>query len=145
MHDKINEILGHLQGQCMETTQLAVRAGKYTGDFLVQPTLKNPDISIPTGQKHYLESIGDSTFQVASPSFFQVNIEQAAQIIKILRESLNLSGNEILVDAYAGVGTLAILLAPFVKTVLGIEESSAAIKEAELNAAKIHNISFLEG
>ena len=145
MHDKINEILDHLQGQCMETTQLAVRAGKYTGDFLVQPTLKNPDISIPTGQKHYLESIGDSTFQVASPSFFQVNIEQAAQIITILREVLNLNGNEILVDAYAGVGTLAILLAPFVKTVLGIEESSAAIKDAELNAAKIPNISFLEG
>ena len=31
------------------------------------------------------------------------------------------------------------------KTVLGIEESSAAIKDAELNAAKIPNISFLEG
>lgn len=145
MHNKINEILGNLQGRCIETTQLAIRAGKDTGDFLVQPALKNPDISVPTGQKHYLESIGNSTFQVASPSFFQVNVEQAAQIINILRDALNLNGSEILVDAYAGVGALAILLAPFVKTVLGIEESSAAIKDAELNASKITNISFLEG
>ena len=43
------------------------------------------------------------------------------------------------------MGTLAILLAPFVKTVLAIEESSAAIKDAHLNASTVNNISFLEG
>ena len=145
MHKKINDILGQLQGHCIETTQLAIRAGKYTGDFLIQPTLKNPQISVVTGQKHYLESVGTTSFQVASPSFFQVNVEQAAQIINILRQTLNLRGDEILVDAYAGVGTLAILLAPFVKTVLAIEESSAAIKDAHLNASTVTNISFLEG
>ena len=145
MHDGINRILGDLQDRCGETTQLAVRAGKDSGDYLVQPPMKNPDIAIQTGQKHYLETVGERTFRVASPSFFQVNIGQAARLIEIVREAVGLSGKEILLDAYTGVGTFAILLAPYVKNVYAIEESSAAVADARENAAGIENVKFLLG
>ena len=145
MHDGINGILGQLQGRCGETTQLAVRAGRDTGDYLVQPPIKNPEISIQTGQKHYLESVGGREFRVASPSFFQVNIDQTERLIELVREAVNLSGDDILLDAYTGVGTFAILLAPYVKQVYAIEESSAAVSDARENARGIENLEFLLG
>ena len=145
MHDGINHILAELQGRCGETTQLAVRAGRDTRDFLVQPSLKNPEVGIPTGQKHYLESVAGRQFRVASPSFFQVNIDQTSRLTEVVREAVNLSGTEILLDAYTGVGTFAVLLAPFVKQVYAIEESSAAVADARENAAGIENVEFLLG
>ncbi|MFB3119215.1 MAG: 23S rRNA (uracil(1939)-C(5))-methyltransferase RlmD, partial [Stenotrophomonas maltophilia] len=145
MHEGINDLLTNLQGRCSETTQLAIRAGKNTGDYLVQPTLKNPAVPLPTGQTHYLESVGDQRFRVASPSFFQVNVEQAAQLVEVVRDVLDLRGEEVLVDAYAGVGTLAILLAPYVANVIAIEESSAAVADAQENAAGLTNVEFWTG
>lgn len=145
MHDGVNHILGQLQDRCEETTQLAVRAGRETGDFLVQPALKNPEVGIPTGQKHYRESVGSRQFRVASPSFFQVNIDQTSRLIEVVREAVNLSGTEVLLDAYTGVGTFAVLLAPFVQQVYAIEESSAAVADARENAAGIENVEFLLG
>ena len=145
MHDGINDLLGELQDRCGETTQLAVRAGRDTKDFLVQPSLKNPGVGIPTGQKHYSESVDDRQFRVASPSFFQVNIDQTSRLIEVVREAVNLSGAEVLLDAYTGVGTFAVLLAPFVKQVYAIEESSAAVADARENAAGIGNLAFLLG
>ena len=145
MHDGINQILAQLQDRCGETTQLAVRAGRDTGDYLVQPPLKNPEISIPTGQKHYLESVAGREFRVASPSFFQVNVDQASQLIEVVRATVGLSGNEVLLDAYTGVGTFAILLAPFASHVYAIEESSAAVEDARQNAAGVENLEFLLG
>ena len=145
MHQGINDLLTQLRGRCSETTQLAIRAGKNTGDYLVQPTLKNPAVPVPTGQKHYLESVGDQRFRVASPSFFQVNVEQTSQLVEVVRNVLDLRGSEVLVDAYAGVGTLAILLAPYVANVIAIEESSAAVADAQENAAGLTNVKFLTG
>ncbi len=145
MHDGINHILDELQDRCGETTQLAIRAGRNTQDFLVQPPLKNPEIAIPTGQKHYRESVGDRQFRVASPSFFQVNIDQASRLIQVVREAASLSGEEILLDAYTGVGTFAVLLAPFVQRVYAIEESSAAVEDARQNALGLDNVEFLLG
>ena len=145
MHQRINDLLTQLQGRCSETTQLAIRAGINTGDYLIQPTLKNPAVPLPTGQTHYLESVGDQRFRVASPSFFQVNVEQTAQLVEVVRIALDLRGDEILVDAYAGVGTLAILLSPYVAKVIAIEESSAAVADAKENAAGLINVELWTG
>ena len=145
MHEGINRILSQLQDRCAETTQLAVRADRDTGDYLVQPTLKNADIAIATGQKHYRESVNGHEFRVASPSFFQVNVDQASQLTEAVREALALSGDEVILDAYTGVGTFAVLLAPYAKKIYAIEESSAAVADARENAAGTPNVEFLLG
>ena len=136
----INDTLGQLQGRCAETTQLSIRYGPRSGGWLVQPNLKNPDIPVETGQKHYQETLGGSSFRVAASSFFQVNIPQAEQILDLLRNSLRLTGKEVVVDAYAGVGTFAALLAPHAGKMITIEESASAVQDAEENLAGIPNV-----
>jgi 23S rRNA (uracil1939-C5)-methyltransferase len=145
MHPGVNHLLSQLQEKCAETTQLSIRSGEVTGDHLIQPALKNPDIRVASGQKHYVESVADRRFRVASPSFFQVNIQQAAKLIEVVRDALKLSGTEVLLDAYAGVGTFAILLAPYVRQVFAVEESSAAVADARDNAVGLENVKFLLG
>lgn len=145
MHDGINELLTQLQDRCGETTQLAIRAGRETGDYLVQPPLKNLAVPIATGQKRYRESVAGRQFLVASPSFFQVNTDQAACLVDAVRAALNLQGTETLLDAYTGVGAFALLLSPYAKKVYAVEESSAAVADARENAAGLDNVEFLLG
>jgi 23S rRNA (uracil1939-C5)-methyltransferase len=145
MHPGVNHLLGLLQDKCGETTQLSIRAGEETQDHLIQPSLKSPDIPVATGQKHYVESVNGRRFRVASPSFFQVNIQQTSNLIQVVRNALELSGTEVLLDAYTGVGTFAILLAPYVRRVVAVEESSAAVADARENAAGLENVNFVLG
>jgi 23S rRNA (uracil1939-C5)-methyltransferase len=145
MHDGVNTILEGLQDRCGETTQLSIRAGKDTGDFLVQPYLVHPGINLVTGQKRYTESVDGHEFTVSSPSFFQVNVGQAAAAANLIRDRLRLGPDDVLLDAYTGVGTFAILLAPFVKQVIAVEESSAAVADAKQNADGLKNLDFVLG
>ena len=145
MHDGINQSLAGLQEKCGETTQLTIRAGKETEDTLIQPALSNPAIALATGQKSYRDSIDGKPFHVSSPSFFQVNVEQAAQLVQTVRSGLDLQGTDLLLDAYTGVGTFAVLLARYVRKVVAIEESTAAVANAKANVAGLSNIEFVVG
>ena len=67
-----------------------------------------------------------------------------------MKEGLGLSGSELVVDAYAGVGTFAILLAPYAGRVIAIEESASAVRDAQENflRANLENagtVQFLQG
>ena len=143
MDEGINSALGQLQGHCADTTQLSVRYGTGTGDMLVQPTLRNPEVPIATGQKHFRERMGGHVFRVGSPSFFQVNTPQAERMVDLVRQELELSGDEVVADVYAGVGTFAALLAPYCRHVVAIEESSAAMDDAEVNCEGIASLELL--
>jgi 23S rRNA (uracil1939-C5)-methyltransferase len=145
MHPGINQILSQLQGHAGETSQLSVRYGINTGDFLIQPTLKTAEVSLPTGQTHYREQVRGREFRVASPSFFQVNVEQLGRMVDLVRERLGLTGSELIVDAYAGVGTFAILLAPYAKRIIAIEDSPAAVEDAKANGQGLDNVEFRLG
>jgi 23S rRNA (uracil1939-C5)-methyltransferase len=145
MHSGVNELLTKIQNKAWETTQLSIRAGRSTGDYLVQPYLGNPDLELTTGQKHYLDAVDGREFKVSSPSFFQVDVDQTAHMLEVVRRSLDLRPGDILLDAYAGVGTIAVLLAPYVARVMAVEESSAAVADARENAAGLDNVEFLLG
>lgn len=145
MDPGVNNLLGHLQEKCGETSQLSIRYGVNTGKWLIQPTLQASTIDIAVGQKWYEERLLGNTFRISSPSFFQVNARQAKVLVSTIRAALQLSGTEQLVDAYAGVGTFAVLLAPYVKEAVAIEESSSAIADAQVNIAGLANVRLIEG
>ena len=74
---------------------MSLRVGANTRDLLVQPTFQNPEIPIPSGQKHYVENMLGRDLKVASPSFFQVNTAQAqGTSYPLARDALSLKPSE---------------------------------------------------
>ncbi|MEN8614461.1 Maf family nucleotide pyrophosphatase [Dehalogenimonas sp. THU2] len=144
MAEGVNSLMAALEGRCAETTQFSIRYGVNTDSYLIQPKLKNPDVTVITGQTYYHEILSGHRFRVSSPAFFQVNTSQAERLADLIRNRLSLTGGETLIDAYAGVGTFAVLLAPYVKKAIAIEESGAAIKDARENVRGLHNVELLE-
>ena len=136
----INHALASLQGHVAETTQLSLRYGVHTGDYLLQPTFQNMDVPLASGQKHYHEAMLGHRFRVSSPSFFQVNTRQAEQMAEFIMDQLRLDGSQTVVDAYAGVATFAVLMADRARRVVAVEESSAAVADARVNVDGIPNV-----
>lgn len=95
----------------------------------------------------YRETIGGLTFMVSWQSFLQVNTLQAEKLYQTVLEVAGLSGNETVIDAYCGIGTISLYLARRAKFVYGVEIVPAAIEMAERNAEVngIHNASFVCG
>ena len=139
MHRWINDAIATLQGQCMETTQVSVRYGINTGEWLIQPCM-NSVTGLEVGQKYFTESLYTRRFRISSSSFFQVNTLQAEKMIAIVKESLDLQGDEIVVDAYAGVGTYSVMLAPYAARIYAVEEAASAIADAQENFKGLDNI-----
>ena len=141
----INELLSRLQGRSGATSQLSIRYGVNGGDWLIQPRLSINDVGMETGQTHYTERLLGRDFRIGSPSFFQVNTAQAERLVGLVAQRLRLSGRETVVDAYAGVGTFAALLAEDAGRVIAVEESDAAVGDARVNVAGIDNVEIVLG
>lgn len=78
-------------------------------------------------------------FLVSSKSFYQVNPYQTEVLYKTALEMANLNRNEVLLDAYSGVGTIGIIASEKVKRVVSVEIVEEAVK-AGIRNAKLNNI-----
>lgn len=105
------------------------------------------DTACVAGRSYLYEEFAGLRFRVEPPTFFQVYTEQAEQLFLKLCDRLPLTGNEILIDAYCGVGSFTLPLAQRVQQAIGLEVSAAAIAQARMNAAenRITNVSFQVG
>jgi 23S rRNA (uracil1939-C5)-methyltransferase len=144
-HPRINEALTSLQGHGAGLHQVELRLGVNTGDLMVQPDLSDRLPSFASGQKTYRESLLGREFQVSAPSFFQSNTPQAERLAQLVREKLDPQPDELLLDAYAGVGVFAALFAADVREVIAIEESPTAVADAEVNTRDLPNVRNLKG
>jgi 23S rRNA (uracil1939-C5)-methyltransferase len=99
------------------------------------------------GSAFMREKLGKYNFRVHLPSFFQVNPIMAEKLYDLVKKYADLAGGEVVVDAYAGIGTIAFWLAGKAGQVIGIEEREEAVKDAneniKLNSMK--NISMKAG
>lgn len=117
----------------------------------VHPTQGNVilsrDFRTLAGQGWVEEKLLGLTFKVSPASFFQVNPAQAERLYQKVLEFSSLGKDEIVLDAYCGVGTLSLILAREAKEVIGIECVPEAILDAEENAKHngISNARFLCG
>ena len=73
-------------------------------------------------------------FAISPRSFYQVNPIQTETLYSKAVEYAQLSGNEIVFDAYCGIGTITLFLAQHAKQVYGVEIIPEAIEDAKMNA-----------
>ena len=86
------------------------------------------------GKSHIKERINNSYFELSPVSFFQINPDQAENMYNQALELADLKESDLFVDAYCGVGVMAILAAQIVKKSIGIEVVPEAIEDAQKNA-----------
>lgn len=83
-------------------------------------------------------------FNITSKAFYQVNPMQTENLYKKVKEYCDFKGNETIVDAYSGIGTIGIYLSDNVKKVTSVENNKQAHMSAINNAKnnQIKNVSF---
>ena len=145
MNEPINKIINILQLNQVDTSQLSIRASSSSNSYLVQPKINFKEILFETGQKHYIETLKNKSFQVSSPSFFQVNTKQTEIMMDLIKNALQLNESDVLLDAYSGVGTFPAIYSSFVKEVISLEESKSSTNDSEINNSSIPNITIMTG
>ncbi|MBR5227341.1 MAG: 23S rRNA (uracil(1939)-C(5))-methyltransferase RlmD [Clostridia bacterium] len=108
--------------------------------------LSNENICI-YGINYIMDYIGDYVFKIGANSFFQVNTIQAETLYNVLKEKLELSQEDKLLDLYSGVGSIGIFLSDAVKEVFGIEIVQDAVNMAQDNIQmnNIENVKCIQG
>ena len=99
------------------------------------------------GKDTITDYIGDLKFNISPLSFFQVNPVQTEVLYNKALEYANLTGDETVIDAYCGTGTISLFLAQRAKKVYGIEIVKEAVQDAKKNAQEnnISNAEFITG
>ncbi|WP_280145801.1 23S rRNA (uracil(1939)-C(5))-methyltransferase RlmD [Bacillus amyloliquefaciens] len=86
------------------------------------------------GEEYIYDLIGDVKFAISARSFYQVNPEQTKVLYDKALEYAELQGEEAVIDAYCGIGTISLFLAKQAKKVYGVEIVPEAIEDAKRNA-----------
>ena len=99
------------------------------------------------GKDSIEDKIGELSFSISVPSFYQVNPMQTEKIYGKALEYAALTGEETVWDCYCGIGTISLFLAQKAKQVYGLEIVPEAIENAKKNAEKngLHNAEFFVG
>ena len=99
------------------------------------------------GKDSIKDKIGELSFSISVPSFYQVNPAQTEKIYGKALEYAALTGEETVWDCYCGIGTISLFLAQKAKQVYGLEIIPEAIENAKKNAEKngLHNAEFFVG
>lgn len=99
------------------------------------------------GKDSIEDKIGELSFSISVPSFYQVNPVQTEKIYGKALEYAALTGEETVWDCYCGIGTISLFLAQKAKQVYGLEIVPEAIENAKKNAEKngLQNAEFFVG
>ncbi|MHB9034757.1 MAG: class I SAM-dependent RNA methyltransferase [Anaerolineae bacterium] len=162
-HPKLEELAGAMDLEGADVDGITLRVGANTGEELImfegqtEPEISvdfpvsctflapNGDLHVLAGDSYYHECLGNRTWQVSAPSFFQVNTIMAERLLKEVSTRLPERAGDTLVDAYGGVGTFSLSFASRFERVIGIEESPWAIRDAEVNRHAGENAEFYNG
>ncbi len=98
------------------------------------------------GRGYIEDELCGKTFKISPKSFYQVNPVQTEVLYGKAIEFANLTGNETVIDAYCGIGTIGLIAADKAKRVIGVELNKDAVKDAVQNAKRngIKNVQFYQ-
>lgn len=86
------------------------------------------------GKGFILDTLCGKTYAISPRSFYQVNPAQTAVLYGLAVEAAKLTGKEVVLDAYCGIGTIGLTAADHAKQVVGVELNRDAVQDAIGNA-----------
>ena len=116
-------------------------------DFPVSVAMVLPDGQAANlvGDNYIVQTVRGRDFRVSAGCFFYPDPQMTDLLVRQVQEMAALTGRETVLDAYAGVGTLAAFLAPDAAAIHAIEANPDAVADAALNLADTENVAFYEG
>lgn len=97
------------------------------------------DLSV-SGRNHLYDELLGKRYRITAGSFYQVNPSQTEVLYQTAIDLAELKSGDVVIDAYSGIGTIALSLADHVKQVYAVESNRDAVKDAIFNA-KLNNVS----
>ena len=95
------------------------------------------------GEPQITDKIGDVSFKISPQSFFQINSLQTPRLYDLAIQKADLKQDDVVIDAYSGIGTIGLSVAKHVKAVRGMEVIEPAVEDANANA-KLNGITNAE-
>ena len=165
VHPLLDQLYHSLHMKHPNVEKMELRVGTATGDLMVvlqtydeeSPSLKvDFPLSIVqvrhdttpaplVGLDYITEVVRGREFRISATSFFQVNSQQAERLVDLVLDALALEGDEVVLDAYCGVGLFTAFIAEWASLVIGVEVNPDAVDDAVYNLADAENVTLLEG
>lgn len=158
--------VGHHSGQIMVVLVLASPVMPSKNNFVKALLKLHPEITTivvnvndkrtsmilgekekPIYGKGYIEdTLCELKFRISPKSFYQINTEQTEVLYKKAIRLAGLTGEERVLDAYCGIGTIGMAAAKHAKEVIGVELNPDAVRDAVANskANGVKNIRFYQ-
>ncbi len=113
----------------------------------VADVVKDEGTTILYGQDWFYEELLGLKFKITPFSFFQTNSLGAEVLYQKARDYIGEIDDKVIFDLYSGTGTIAQILAPVAKKVIGVEIIEEAVEAAKINAGLngLDNCSFWAG
>ena len=87
------------------------------------------------GKDTIVDTMLGNQYEISARSFYQVNTEMAEKLYQTAIDFSDLTPEDIVIDAYSGIGTIGLSFAKKVKAVYGVEVIEEAVADAKRNAA----------
>ncbi len=91
------------------------------------------------GKGFIVDELCGLTFKISAQSFYQINHEQCTKLYQKVIQLLDVKDGDVVLDTYCGIGTIGLILASYVKNVIGVELNTQAYKDA-INNAKMNHV-----
>ena len=119
----------------------------HTVNDSVADIIRNDRTDLLYGRDYFYEELLGLRFRITPFSFFQTNSRGAEVLYSTAREFLGDVENQTVFDLYSGTGTIAQIIAPVAKEVVGVEIVEEAVEAARENARlnRLDNCRFLAG
>lgn len=101
--------------------------------------LMGPVNNVLAGSNVITDTLLGLKFAISATSFYQINPVQTEKLYQLAIDKADLQKDDVVVDAYCGIGTISLAVAQHVKKVYGVEIVDQAVEDAKHNA-KINNI-----
>ena len=137
-----NHLIEAFRAACPEVTSLVLNLNdRHTTMVLGKK-------SIPLyGPGFIQDQLCGLTFRLSPGSFYQINPVQTEKLYSLAVDFAGLTGQETVLDAYCGIGTIGLTASSRAARVLGVELNPDAVRDARLNASINHivNAEFFQG
>ena len=92
------------------------------------------DEKVLYGKGFILDTLCGKTYALSPRSFYQVNPVQTAVLYGLAVDAAHLTGKEVVLDAYCGIGTIGLTASDKARQVVGVEVNRDAVRDAIGNA-----------